>query len=75
MLVVAWIIGAIFGLGIGGMIAKNIEKNNCKHKWQLIESGKVFYKDRYGEKIVKGFIKVYQCEHCLKMRKEQVELD
>jgi len=27
MLVIAWIIGVIFGIGIGGKIAQSIEKN------------------------------------------------
>ena len=47
----------------------------CSHSWKLIEQGQITNKNRYGEKIIKGFIKVYECEHCKRMRKEQVELD
>lgn len=66
------IIALILGVGIGYFIANR--KTKCNHNWKLYESGNIFNKDRYGEKIVIGFIKVYECEHCKKMRKEQVVL-
>ena len=71
MLLIAWIIGAVFGIGIGGLIATKL-KSKCIHTWQLIESGKIW---RGKEKNVSGWIKVYQCEHCKKMKKEQIEID
>jgi len=58
-----------FGLGMGYLIAQST-KPKCNHRWKLIESGKV----RNNGKHI-GWIKVYECVHCLKMRKEQVELD
>jgi hypothetical protein len=70
MLVIAWIIGVIFGIGIGGMIATRM-KNKCNHKWELIESSNIF---NAFERHV-GWIKVYECEHCKKMKKEQIKID
>ena len=61
MVLLGWIIGVVFGIGIGGKIATSLAKNKCKHKWELIESGNIINKNRYGEKIYKGFIKVYEC--------------
>lgn len=66
MEILFYLVCAIFGLGMGYLIAKP----KCKHNWKLTESGKVKSNGRYV-----GFIRVYECEHCLKMRKEQVELD
>ena len=71
MLDIAWIIGAVFGLGIGGMIANRM-KNKCNHKWELFKSNSILRGEL--ERQV-GWIKVYECEHCKKMKKEQVEID
>jgi hypothetical protein len=70
MLITAWIIGVIFGLGIGGKIGQYMEKNKCNHKWELIENGNIKNRGRHV-----GFFKLYECEHCKKMRKEQIEID
>ena len=69
-----YILCLVVGLLLGIAIRKNMQPK-CNHKWKLIESGNIFNKDRYGEKIIKGFVKVYECEHCKQMRKEQVTLD
>jgi hypothetical protein len=69
-----YILCGIVGILLGTLIAKN-QQPKCNHKWNLIESGNIVNRDRYGSRIVKGFIKVYECEHCKKMRKEQVELN
>jgi hypothetical protein len=69
-----YILCAVVGVLLGILISKN-QQPSCNHKWKLIESGNIFNKDRYGEKIIKGFVKVYECEHCKKMRKEQVEIN
>ena len=59
----------VFGLGMGYLIAQSL-KPKCNHLWKLIESGKL----RNDGKHI-GWIKVYQCERCLKLRKEQIETD
>ena len=69
MEILFYLVCLTFGLGMGSLIAQS-SKPKCNHKWKLTESGKV---RSHGRHI--GFIKVYECEHCLKMRKEQVEID
>jgi hypothetical protein len=64
----------IIGLLVGIVISQN-NKPKCKHNWKIIEDGYIQNKNRYGETIVKGFLKVYECEHCKKLRKEQVEIN
>ena len=59
------------GLLFGHLIAKSMQPK-CNHKWKLIESGQIW---RGRQNNIRGWIKVYECEHCLKMRKEQVEVD
>ena len=62
---------ATFGMGMGYLIAQST-KPKCNHKWKLIDQGEVW---RGNINNIRGWVKVYQCEHCLKMRKEQVEID
>jgi len=59
-----------FGIGLllGTLIFLST-KTNCKHEWKLIEKGNI---RNYGKVI--GFYKAYECEHCFKMKKEQVEI-
>ena len=71
MVVIGWIIGLVLGIGLGGIIAKSMQPK-CNHKWKLIESGQIW---RGRQNNIRGWIKVYECEHCLKMRKEQVEVE
>ena len=74
MLVIAWIIGVIFGIGIGGKIATRMENkwnHKCNHKWELIKSNTIL---NVFERHV-GWIKVYECEHCKKMKKEEIKID
>ena len=70
MIFIAWIIGVILGIGIGAKIT-----THCKHKWKLIDSGNITSYNYRGEKIVRGWIKVYECEHCKKMKTNKVTLD
>ena len=60
-----------FGLGIllGSIIHYNL-KPKCNHKWNLIEKGNI----KNNNKVI-GFYRAYECEHCLIMRKEQIEVD
>ena len=73
MEIIAYILCGAFGLFVGHIIVKSGQPN-CKHKWVLLDEGNITNYNSRGEKIVKGFIKVYECEHCKKMRKEKVEL-
>jgi hypothetical protein len=75
MFVLFYILCAMVGISFGLLIGKNHLQPKCNHKWNIIESGNIINRDRYGNKVVKGFIKVYECEHCKKLKKEQVELD
>jgi hypothetical protein len=69
MLIIVYIICFIIGLLIGKVINTNLSKNKCNHKWELFESGNI---RRHGRHI--GFFKVYECERCKKMKKEQIEI-
>jgi len=68
-----YIIGSsIFGIGLGMLIGQSI-KPKCNHVWDKIEDGELFRYDSRGERQQKvGFMKVYECQHCKEMRKEQV---
>lgn len=59
-----------FGIGLllGALIYHSTQPR-CNHKWKLIEKGNI---RSFGKMI--GFYKAYECEHCFKMRKEQVEI-
>ena len=59
------------GLGLGYLIRQSMQPK-CNHKWKLIDSGQ-FWRGNVNN--IRGWIKVYECEHCLKLRKEQVEVD
>jgi hypothetical protein len=74
MFILFYILCAMVGILFGLTIAKS-QQPKCKHKWNIVESGNIINRDRYGNRIVKGFIKVYECEHCKKLKKEQVELE
>jgi hypothetical protein len=75
MLLIAWIIGAVFGLGIGGYIATKL-KSKCIHNWKLIHNREVLrYQFQTKKDVHVGYIKIYECEHCKVMKKEQIEID
>lgn len=74
MFILFYILCGIFGVLLGILIAKNTQPK-CKHNWRLIESGNINNRNRYGEKIQIGFLKVYECDHCKKLKKEQIEID
>jgi hypothetical protein len=67
MEIVFYISCAIFGLSMGYFIAKTAMRNSCKHKWELLLEGTIGR-----EKRTVGFVKVYECEHCKKMKTERV---
>ena len=70
MLIIAWVIGLVLGIGLGGIIATR-NKSKCNHKWKLIDSGNVVN----GGGKVYGIYKFYECEYCQKMKKEQLEVN
>jgi hypothetical protein len=75
MLLIAWIIGAVFGIGIGGYIATKL-KSKCIHKWNLIQNRELHrYSSMQKRDVHVGYFKIYECEHCKKMKKEQIEID
>lgn len=67
---VGWIIGLILGLGIGGLIERNL-LSNCKHNYKLIKDGDIVNYNRRGQQMVVGFMKVYECEHCKKINSKK----
>ena len=69
MLIIAWVIGLVLGIGLGGGIATKM-KSKCNHKWRLVESGNV----RNFDKVI-GIYRFYECEHCLKLKKEKIEVN
>ena len=73
MLIAVYIFCLVFGLGIGYLIRQAVN-SRCKHNWKLLEGNKVF-RVRGARKDHTGYIKFYECDHCKKMKKEQIELD
>lgn len=69
-----WIIGVIVGIVIGIVIRAKIT-THCKHNWKLMDSGNITNYNYRGEKIVRGWIKVYECSHCKKMKTNKTTLD
>lgn len=64
---------AIFGLGLGALIAKtSMMKNKCNHNYKIIKDGEIVNYDSQGRQIVKGFMKVYECEHCKHLKSNKV---
>lgn len=74
MFIVFYILCGIVGILFGLVLAK-VKEPTCKHKWNLMDSGKITNYNSRGEKIVRGWIKVYECEHCKKMKKNEVTLE
>ena len=72
-LIIAWVIGLILGAGIGGLIERHL-LSTCKHNYKLIINREILRVIRDREALI-GFIKVYECEHCKKMKKEQIEVN
>ena len=59
------------GIGLGLLIQR---VNSCKHDWNLTESGNLTRTYPDGDKLFTGWIKVYECSKCKKMRKEQIDI-
>ncbi len=57
------------GSGIGYLIAES-NKPKCNHKWKRIHSNEIL--NNRNQHI--GWLKVYECEHCLKMKKIRKKL-
>jgi hypothetical protein len=69
MLILFYIGCLILGLTVGYSISKS--KNRCNHKYKIIKDGEIANYDRCGNPIVVGFMKVYECENCKKMKTEK----
>jgi hypothetical protein len=63
----------IGGLVLGALIHQSIQPK-CKHDWRLLENNKVF-RFRGSEEHHTGYVKFYECEHCKKLKREQIEID
>lgn len=72
MEIVFYIGCCMFGLGLGAIIAETLMMNKCKHDYKLITEGDIKNLNRYGQEIVVGFIKVYECEHCKDLKTNKV---
>lgn len=68
MVLIAWIIGLILGIGLGGVIVTRI-KSRCNHEWELIEKGDILSYDR-----PVGNYRFYECKHCKEMKKNEVRI-
>jgi hypothetical protein len=71
MFIVFYILCGTVGILFGLVLAK-VKEPKCNHKWELIKSNSILRGEL--ERHV-GWINVYECEHCKKMKKEQVEID
>lgn len=70
------IIGIIAGFVIGYSISIGTTLNKgCSHNWILIQDGELFkFNDNLDKKVKVGFMKVYECTRCKKMRKETITI-
>lgn len=62
----------LLGCLIGSLIG--LKKTKCNHKWELIQSGNIMHFHN-GIKVITGFIKIYECEHCKKLKKQKVDIN
>jgi hypothetical protein len=61
-----------FGVGVLlGLLIHHLSKSKCNHKWNFIDGGNVVNVN--GK--VYGIYKFYECEHCQKMKNEQINLN
>ena len=74
MIIVFYIICAISGLAFGIFVSKVTNAKSCEHDWKMIQSGELHNIDRYGNEIIVGFSKIYECKHCKKMKTEKVHI-
>ena len=68
MEIVFYISCLVFGLSMGYAITKTSMLKSCKHNWELLHEGTI-----NRERRTVGFVKVYECEHCKKMKTERVK--
>jgi hypothetical protein len=73
MEIVFYIFYCAFGLFVGHIIAKTGQPK-CKHNW-LLFSKQDLLKLRHGKEYQVGYVKFYECEHCKKLKKEQIEIN
>jgi len=62
------------GIGFGTLVGQSV-KPKCNHVWEKIEDGRIHRYVNGNKMECTGFIKVYECQRCKKMRKEQTMLD
>jgi hypothetical protein len=72
MFILYYILCAIVGVTIG-LVVKN-QRPNCNHKWVLFKSTTID-SFRNGQEVQVGYVKFYECEHCKKMKKEEIRID
>jgi len=75
MFIIFYIICLIVGLAFGGSIRKHICEKKCNHKWLLFRSSTVDFVNSKGQEVQIGYVKFYECEHCKKMKKEEIRID
>ncbi len=66
---------AVFGLGLGALIAKTSMMNKCKHDYKLINEGDICHYDSHNRRVVTGFIKIYECKHCKRLNSNKITLN
>jgi hypothetical protein len=59
--ILAWVLYYLFIYSTG----------RCKHEYKLIKSGDITNFDRRGESITVGFLKLYECKHCKKLKTQK----
>lgn len=75
-----WTISSLIGLIGGFVIGYSISigttlNKGCTHNWILINDSELFqYNNNMEKKIRIGFMKVYECTRCKKMRKETITI-
>ncbi len=67
IIIVKALITFLSGMLSGALIYK-ATLPKCNHKWKIIKSGSL----TMNGVIYVGLSKVYECEHCLKMKKEVI---
>jgi hypothetical protein len=72
-IIVIYILCFIIGVSLGLLIETFITPK-CKHNWLLINSVDLV-RVLNGKERHTGYVKFYECEHCKKLKKEQIEVN